>query len=72
MSFWRTFSQKFLSSALIASILISQTIQVSFFDRAEARPEDYADIVSIFVDGDTYRALRGKIDRYARDIQTYL
>jgi hypothetical protein len=66
---WKAFSEKLISSCLIFLILTSQTVQVSFFDEAEARPEDYRDIVSIFVDEETYDATETKIKRYASDIQ---
>lgn len=64
--------QKHLSVFLIFCLLVSQTIQVSFFDQIEAKTEDYRDIVSIVVDEDTYDALSSKIKRYSEDIQSYL
>lgn len=45
---------------------------MDFFDVAEASPENYRDIVSIFVDTDTYGANRSEIMRYAHDIEGYL
>lgn len=45
---------------------------MDFFDRAEAGPENYRDIVSIIVDEDTYRSERNRILRYADDIAGYL
>ena len=61
-----------LSVLLIFLLLISQTIQVSFFDATEAATADYRDIVSIIVDRDTYSALAPKIKQYSADIQSYL
>ena len=46
--------KKYIAGFLVSVILISQTIHVDFFDRAEAGPENYRDIVSIIVDRDTY------------------
>jgi hypothetical protein len=46
-----------LSVFLIFCLLLSQTVQVSFFDRTEAAVEDYRDIVSIIVDRETYSEL---------------
>ncbi len=45
---------------------------MDFFDRAEAGPENYRDIVSIIVDRDTYWSQRSRILRYADDIAGYL
>lgn len=53
-------------------ILVSQTIHVDFFDRAEAGAENYRDIVSIIVDRETYGAERNRILQYANDIAGYL
>lgn len=64
--------QKYLSTFLIFCLLVSQTIRVDFFDVARANPEDYRDIVSIFVDEDTYDDLDNKIKQYAQDIEWYL
>lgn len=61
-----------LSVFLIFCLLVSQTIQVSFFDRTEAAADDYRDLVSIVVDRDTYGKLSSKIKRYSEDIQGYL
>lgn len=61
-----------LSIFLIFLLLVSQTIQVSFFDVTEAAIDDYRDIVSIIVDRDTYSALAPKIKQYSSDIQSYL
>ena len=61
-----------LSIFLIFCILISQTIQVSFFDSIEAAVDDYRDLVSIMVDRETYSKQSGKIKRYSEDIQSYL
>ena len=61
-----------LSVFLIFCILVSQTIQVSFFDPIEAAPEDYRDIVSIIVDEETYDQYGSKVKRYSEDIQSYL
>ena len=63
---------QYISASLIFALLVSQTIQVSFFDRADAAIADYRDIVSIVVDEDTYGELRSEIRRYADDIQGYL
>jgi hypothetical protein len=64
--------QKYLSVMLIFTLLVSQTIRVDFFDDAAASPEQYRDVVSLFVDRDTYGQLGTKIRRYANDIQGYL
>ena len=64
--------QKYLSVMLIFTLLVSQTIRVDFFDDAAASPEQYRDVVSLFVDRDTYGQLATKIRRYANDIQGYL
>lgn len=64
--------KKYISALLIATIFLSQTVHVNFFDRVNAGPEDYHDIVSIIVDTDTYRVQRQKIQRYAEDIGAYL
>ncbi len=64
--------KKSLAGVLVAAILISQTIHVDFFDRVEAGPENYRDIVSIIVDRDTYAAERSRVLRYAEDIASYL
>lgn len=61
-----------LSIFLIFCLLVSQTIQVSFFDRTEAAADDYRDLVSIVVDRETYGKLSGKIKRYSEDVQGYL
>ena len=45
---------------------------MDFFDRAEAGPQNYRDIVSIIVDRDTYWSQRSRILRYADDIAGYL
>jgi hypothetical protein len=60
---------QYTSAILIFLLFVSQTIQVSFFDKAKADANDYRDIVSIIVDRDTYAAERSKITRYAEDIQ---
>lgn len=70
---WISFPwSKYISGFLIFLLLVSQTIRVDFFDVAEASPENYRDIVSIFVDEDTYSEYRSSIMRYARDIEGYL
>lgn len=61
--------RQYVSAFLIFALVISQTVQVSFFDSATAAVEDYRDIVSIVVDEDTYDTLRSQIRRYAEDIQ---
>lgn len=66
------FFRRYLSAVLIFILFLSQTVQVSFFDRAKADATDYRDIVSIIVDEDTYSQLRGKIRRYSEDVQGYL
>jgi hypothetical protein len=66
------FFHRYLSASLIFILFLSQTVQVSFFDRADANADDYRDIVSVIVDEDTYNQLRPKIRRYAEDIQWYL
>lgn len=66
-----TFFHQYTSAILIFLLFISQTIHVSFFDRAEAGTTDYRDVVSIIVDPATYSSLRGKINQYAKDIQSY-
>ncbi len=63
---------KYLSWFLVFLLLVSQTIRVDFFDTAEARPEDYRDIVSIVVDKETYGSVRAEILRYVKDIEWYL
>lgn len=68
LKFWR----QYIATLLVFILLISQTIRVDFFSRVEASQETYRDIVSIFVDADTYKENRSKINRYAEDIQTYL
>jgi len=45
---------------------------VSFFDRVEASPEKYRDIVSIFVDRETYSQTEDDVKKYANNIETYL
>ena len=60
--------QQYISAFLIFALIVSQTIQVSFFDQADAAIADYRDIVSIVVDEDTYGELRTSIRRYAEDI----
>lgn len=57
---------------LIFILLFSQTIRVDFLSDASASEDRYRDVVSIFVDTNTYSALRSKISRYAEDIQGYL
>ncbi len=61
-----------LSIFLIFFLLISQTVQVSFFDTTEAAVDDYRDLVTIFVDRETYSTDSAKIKRYSEDIQSYL
>ncbi len=63
---------KYISGLLIFVLLVSQTIRMDFFTQVEAKPEQYRDVVSIFVDATTYAQLRNKIIRYAEDIQGYL
>lgn len=63
---------KYIAGFLIFTLLFLQTIRVEFFNSATAKEEDYRDIVSIFVDTDTYASLRPKIRQYAEDIQSYL
>jgi hypothetical protein len=70
---WRFgYFHRYLSSILIFILFLSQTVQVSWFDRADAWATDYRDIVSLVVDKDTYSQLRPKVLRYAADIQWYL
>ena len=45
---------------------------MDFFDDAGATPEQYRDVVSIFVDKDTYSDIGSKVRRYASDIESYL
>jgi hypothetical protein len=45
---------------------------VDFFDNAQASEDRYKDIVSIYVDTETYKKTKSKINRYAEDIQGYL
>ncbi len=66
--FWR----QYIATALIFTLLVSQTIRVDFFSEAEASQDAYRDIVSIVVDRDTYDVLDTEVKRYAEDIQTYL
>lgn len=66
-----TFFHQYTSAILIFLLFISQTIHVSFFDRAEAGTTVYRDVVSIIVDPYTYKVLQGKINQYAKDIQSY-
>lgn len=61
--------RQYLSVLLIFVLFLSQTIQVSWFDKADADATDYRDIVSLIVDEDSYNQLRPKIRRYAEDIQ---
>lgn len=70
--FFRIPFQKTIAALLVMMILVSQTIHVDFFDRADATPENYRDIVSIIVDRDTYAIERNRIRRYASDIAGYL
>ncbi len=63
---------KYIAGWLILILVISQTIHVELFPRVEAKSEQYRDIVSIFVDNDTYATLRPKIKRYSEDVQGYL
>jgi hypothetical protein len=72
MNSWKASFHKFTSFFLILLVLVSQTVQVSFFDEVSAQVEDYRDIVSIFVDSDTYDSTKAKILQYADDIQAYL
>ncbi len=67
-----TFFRQYTSAILIFLLFISQTIHVSFFDRASADTDDYRDVVSIIIDDETYDALGGKVRTYANDIQEYL
>lgn len=64
--------QSFLSGLLIVTLLVSQTFQVSWFDQVQADQSDYYDVVSIFVDRNTYDILKPEISQYASDIQAYL
>jgi hypothetical protein len=68
LRFWR----QYISTALIFTLLVSQTIRVDFFGEAQASQDKYRDIVSIVVDRDTYDAIDAEIKQYAEDIQTYL
>ena len=70
--FSRILFHKTIAATLVMMILVSQTIHVDFFDRVEAGPENYRDIVSIIVDRDTYKQQRSSIKRYAEDIAGYL
>ncbi len=65
---WR----QYVATLLIFILLISQTIRVDFFDDVAASQEKYRDIVSMYVDRNTYKELKPKINRYAEDIQSYL
>jgi hypothetical protein len=67
-----SFIHQYTSAVLIFVLFLSQTINVTFFDKTEAATTDYRDIVSIIVDEATYSALRPKIRTYANDIQGYL
>jgi len=62
----------YIASLLIFFLLVSQTLHVSFFDSVNASQDQYRDIVSIYIDTDTYRSVRPKIMRYAEDVQNYL
>jgi hypothetical protein len=64
--------KKYIAGFLIAMILVSQTIHVSFFDSVLAGPENYRDVVSIIVDKQTYTVQRNRILQYASDIAGYL
>lgn len=66
------FFEKYTAAILIFLLFVSQTIHVSFFDRADATLADYRDIVSVFVDRETYADLRTEIRQYADDIAGYL
>ncbi len=66
------FFQRFTSAILIFLLFLSQTIHIDFFDPVGASDSANYDIVSLFVDTDTYDDLRSEIKRYATDIQGYL
>lgn len=72
MIFWNRSFQKLTSFLLITFLLLSQTIRVSFFDEVTAQADQYRDIVSIWIDRDSYDALKSRVDRYAEDIQSSL
>jgi hypothetical protein len=65
-------SHQYIATFLVFVLIVSQTIHVDSFYRADASQAVYRDIVSVFVDSDTYKASRAKINRYAEDIQSYL
>lgn len=67
-SFSENSFQKTISAVLIFLLLLSQTIRFDVYETAQAKPEDYRDIVSIVVDKATYNALKTDINLYARDI----
>lgn len=64
--------KKSLSLVLIFVLVFSQTVRFDFFGTAEASADEYRDIISLVVDGETERRLRGEIRRYAEDIQNRL
>lgn len=72
-SFIRAVSfKKIISSVLLFTLIVSQTIRVDFFPSTNARVDDYRDIVSIIVDEKTYNKLKSEITRYSEDITKYL
>lgn len=64
--------KKFVSGFLIFTLFFTQTVQINWFEKANAGVSAYRDIVSIIVDKDTYKSLEGEIKNYAQNIQTYL
>jgi len=65
--------QRFLSSALIFSILFLQTVEIPLLDVTRAEAKVSTDIISLIVDEGIYSgAIKSKILRYAEDIQAYL
>ncbi len=64
--------QKILSWILMFLIVFTQTFHVVWFQWVSAYASDYRDIVSIFVDKETYDEFSSQIRWYARNIQSYL
>lgn len=67
-----SWTSKFLAMLLIFALIFSSTFHFTFFGTANAESDQYRDIISILVDNKTHQSLRGKIDRYAQDIQKKL
>lgn len=64
--------KKSIALMLIFIMLLSQTIRFDVFFVANAKSEQYRDIVSILVDEVTEQQLRGQIRQYAENIQKRL